>query len=131
MFLISRRRCARTVLRLAGDWQMARWDEQDIKDRAAPIKELPAGYKDFFWKGAKVPGNRDDVRPEMQYCHRFLYRTRVHVPAEQKGRSFVLRFPNTALIASVFVNGKYCGGSTAPRRLGRGHHRRHRRRSGQ
>ena len=53
-----------------------------------------------------VPGNRDTVRPDQIYCHRFLYRTRLHVPAELKGQSFVLRFPSTALLASAFVNGQ-------------------------
>jgi beta-galactosidase len=93
---------------------MARWDEQEIQDRAQPVKQLPADYQQLFWKAAKVPGNRDDVRPDLLYCHRFLYRTRVHVPAGQEGRSFILRFPSTVLLASVFVNGQYCGGSTAP-----------------
>src|SRR5205807_1575536 len=31
-----------------------------------------------------------------------------------KGRSFVLRFPSTALLASVFVNGVWCGGNSTP-----------------
>ena len=48
----------------------------------------------------------------MLYCHRFLYRTRIHIPANAQGKAFVLRFPSTALIASVFVNGKYCAGNT-------------------
>jgi beta-galactosidase len=103
----------RAVLPLKGDWQIARWDEQEIKDRDQPVGELPDLGK-LFWKAAQVPGNRDDVRPDMVYCHRFLYRTKIHVPADQKGRSFVLRFPNTVLLASVFVNGKLCGSSTAP-----------------
>jgi beta-galactosidase len=105
---------ARAVLPLKGDWQIARWDEQDIQDRAVPVRQLPAGYDRLFWKAATVPGNRDDVRPDMLYCHRFLYRTHVQVPARMAGRSFILRFPSTVLIASVFVNGHYCGGSTAP-----------------
>jgi beta-galactosidase len=104
----------RTVLSLKGFWQIARWDEQEIKDRAEPVRELPAGHDRLFWKGVRVPGNRDTARPDLLYCHRFLYRTRLHVPAGLAGRSFVLRFPSTALIASVFVNGRYCGGSTAP-----------------
>ncbi len=104
----------RTVLPLKGAWQIARWDEQEIKDRDRPVKELPAAYEKLFWKSVQVPGNRDSARPDMLYCHRFLYRTRIDVPADLQGRSFVLRFPSTAMIASVFVNGRYCGGSTAP-----------------
>jgi beta-galactosidase len=103
----------RATLPLKGLWEIARFDEQEIKDRDRPVKELPDLGR-LFWKGVRVPGNRDETRPDLLYCHRFLYRTRVHVPADLAGRSFVLRFPSTALIASVFVSGKYCGGSTAP-----------------
>ena len=71
----------------------------------------------MFWKGITVPGNRDANRPDLEYAHRYLYRTRVKVPAGFKGRSFVLRFPSTSLLASAFVNGKYCGGSKAPSTL--------------
>jgi hypothetical protein len=97
---------------LAGIWQIARFDEQEIKDRAEPLKELPADLGKLFWKGVQVPGNRDSARPDMLYCHRFLYRTRID--GLEKGQSYVLHFPSTALIASVFVNGKYCGGNTTP-----------------
>ena len=78
------------------DWQIARWDEQEVVDRAQPPKELPPDYVKFPWKAVRVPGNRDKVRPDLLYCHRFLYRTRAFVPADMKGRSFVLRFPSTA-----------------------------------
>ncbi len=103
----------RTTLPLGGTWQIARWDEAEIKDRDQPVRELPE-LGQLFWKGAAVPGSRDKVRPEMLYCHRFLYRTRLHVPADLAGRSFVLRFPSTALIASVFVNGTFCAGNATP-----------------
>jgi beta-galactosidase len=104
----------RSTLPLGGAWEIARWDEQVIKDRDQPVKELPADYRDFHWKGVRVPGNRDSARPDMLYCHRFLYRTRIDVPAALAGESFVLRFPSTALLASVFVNGKYCTGNSTP-----------------
>ncbi len=104
----------RTTIPLKGLWEIARWDEGEIVDRDQPVKALPADYGSFFWKSAAVPANRDAVRPEMLYCHRFLYRTRFHVPADAAGRSFVLRFPSTALIASVFVNGKFCAGNSTP-----------------
>jgi len=107
----------RVVTPLDGDWQIARWDEQELKDRAEPVKELPTPLDALFWKGIKVPGNRDANRPDLEYAHRYLYRTRIKVPADFKGRSFVLRFPSTALLASAFVNGKYCGGSKAPSAL--------------
>ncbi len=103
----------RTTLPLQGPWEIARFDEQEIHDRAQPVKELPA-LDTLFWKGVMVPGNRDTARPDMLYCHRFLYRTHVSVPAKSTQGAFVLRFPNTALIASVFVNGKYCAGNATP-----------------
>jgi beta-galactosidase len=105
---------ARTTIPLKGAWEIARWDEQEIKDRDQPVKELPADYRDLHWKGIAVPGNRDSARPDMLYCHRFLYRTRIDVPAGLAGQSFVLRFPSTALLASVFVNGAYCTGNSTP-----------------
>ncbi len=104
----------RSVLPLDGAWQIARWDEQQIEDRAEPVLALPPGYQDLFWKSVRVPGNRDSVRPDLLFCHRFLYRLRVRVPADVKDRSFVLRFPSTALLASVFVNGQFVGGSDTP-----------------
>ncbi len=105
---------SRLTVPLKGQWQIARLDEQEIQDRAQPLKTLPADYRALFWKSVRVPGNRDQARPDMLYCHRFLYRTKLDVPTALKGQTFVLRFPSTALIASVFVNGTYCGGSTTP-----------------
>jgi Glycosyl hydrolases family 2/Glycosyl hydrolases family 2, TIM barrel domain len=102
----------RRTVSLKGVWEMARWDEGVIKDRAEPARELPADYSKRFWKAAAVPANRDDVRPEWQYAHRFLYRTRFQAPVD--GGAYVLRFPSTALIASVFVNGTFCAGNTTP-----------------
>lgn len=114
VFRVPAAKGPRTVVSLNGAWEIARWDEQVIVDRAEPIKALPPDHAKLFWKGVQVPANRDTARPDMLYCHRFLYRTRVEVPAECKGQSFVLRFPSTALLASVFVNGRFCGGNTTP-----------------
>jgi Glycosyl hydrolases family 2/Glycosyl hydrolases family 2, TIM barrel domain len=105
---------ARGVTSLGGAWQIARIDEQEITNRTEPVKELSVPADQLHWKGIKVPGNRDDERPDLLYAHRFVYRTRIDVPADSKGRSFFLHFPCTAVIASAFVNGKYCGGSKAP-----------------
>ena len=99
---------------LNGAWQIARIDEQVITDRTEPVKALPVKADELHWKGIAVPGNRDVERPDLLYAHRFVYRTRIDVPANAKGRSFLLHFPCTAVIASAFVNGKYCGGSKAP-----------------
>ena len=104
----------RGVTPLGGAWQIARIDEQEIKDRAEPVHELPLPADALHWKGIKVPGNRDDERPDLQYAHRFVYRARLNVPAEARGRSFFIHFPCNAVISSAIVNGVYCGGSKAP-----------------
>ena len=103
----------RTQFALNGVWQVARWDEQEIKDRDQPAKELPADIKSLFWKGIAVPGNRDTARPDLLYCHRFLYRTKLQMGG-QAGQTAILRFPSTAMLASVFVNGLFCGGNDTP-----------------
>lgn len=104
---------ARSETPLGGIWQIARFDEMEIEDRTGPIKALPAAG-DLFWKGIRVPGDRDALRPEWSFCHRYLYRTRVRVPAELAGRSFFLRFPSVNMIATVFANGVPCGWTKAP-----------------
>lgn len=104
----------RSIAQLSGVWQIARFDEQELNNRTEPIKKLPDNADEFYWKGIKVPGNRDTECPELLYCHRFLYRTKVRIPKSLDGRSFFLRFPSTCLIASVIVNGQYCGFSKAP-----------------
>ncbi len=101
----------RVVAPLSGLWQIARFDEREIVDRTAPLKALPDD-KSLFWRGITVPGNKDVQRPDLTYCHRYFYRTRVKVDADLTGRSFVLRLPSNALIASVIVNGRYCGYSS-------------------
>ncbi|OWK41112.1 hypothetical protein [Fimbriiglobus ruber] len=104
---------ARRTLSLGGVWQIARFDENDITDRTGPISALPDLDK-LYWHGIRVPGDKDANRPDLAYCHRYLYRTKVSVPREFAGRSFVLRFPNNALLTTVFVNGKQVGFSNTP-----------------
>lgn len=104
---------ARSETPLAGVWQIARYDEMEIDDRTGPIKTIPPA-DELFWKGIAVPGDRDSLRPEWAFCHRYLYRTRVRVPAELAGRSFFIRFPSVNMIATVFVNGTQCGWTRAP-----------------
>ena len=95
---------------LAGPWQIARWDELTVseEDRTRPIESVP-GVERLFWYGVEVPGDRNEKRPDMAYCHRYVYRTRVDVPADLAGRAFFLHFQATSLIASVIVNGQFCG----------------------
>ena len=100
---------------LAGKWQIARWDELNVKeeDRTRPIDSVP-GAERLCWYGIDVPGDRNEKRPDLSYCHRYVYRTRVDVPADLGGRAFFMHFGSTSLIASVIVNGQFCGFNAAP-----------------
>ena len=97
---------------LKGLWQVCRYDEQEVHDRTEPTRTLPDAAK-AYWMSIPVPGDKYTVKPHLTFCHRFVYRTRVRVPAGLKGRGFFLRLPSINMIASVFVNGRYCGGSKA------------------
>ena len=102
----------RTALSLAGPWQVCRYDEQEVVDRDGPTRTLP-DRDQAFWKAIPVPGDKFKVKPELGFCHRFVYRTQVKVPADFAGRSFVLRFPSLNMIASLYVNGRFCGWTKA------------------
>lgn len=99
---------------LNGLWQVARWDEYDVdmKTRLDPTEALPADIEDLFWYSVAVPGDATS-KDEFELCHRMIYRTKVKVPAELKGRGFFLDFQNFGMIATVFVNGKQAGWSKA------------------
>jgi hypothetical protein len=102
----------RQTLALGGLWQVGRFDEEEIADRAGPTRELPPRDR-VFWSSIAVPGDKFQVKPELAFSHRFSYRTQVHVPAGAAGRSFVLHFPSLNMIASVLVNGRFCGWTKA------------------
>lgn len=102
----------RRRIALKGLWQVCRFDEQEVVDRTGPVTTLPEADQ-AFWMAIPVPGNKFEVKPELRLCHRFVYRTRVNVPADLAGRSFWLRFPSLSMIASVFVNGQFCGWTRA------------------
>ena len=103
---------ARLEVPLSGLWQVCRYDEQEVVDRDGPTRTLPdAGQA--YWMSIPVPGNKFEVKPELGFCHRFVYRTRVNVPAAMAGRSFFLRFPSLNMIASLHVNGQFCGWTKA------------------
>jgi len=103
----------RSTTPLDGTWQIARADEQVIQDRLGPMAAAPPADR-LYWRAARVPGDRNVVRPDMVMCHRYFYRTRVRVPAETEGRSFLLHFPSTNMVVTVFVNGRRCGWNKAP-----------------
>jgi beta-galactosidase len=102
----------RAAVALTGLWQIARWDENAVKeeDRLKGPEALPK-LDELYWYPIAVPSDRNKPRPDFEFSHRNVYRTRVQVPTELKGRSFVLDFQNFSMIASVFVNGAPCGWS--------------------
>jgi beta-galactosidase len=102
----------RQSLSLSGLWQVGRYDENGIVDRDGPTKELPS-RDHIYWSSITVPGDKFKVKPELAFAHRIIYRTRVQVPAGTAGRSFVLHFPSLNMIASVHVNGRFCGWTKA------------------
>lgn len=105
----------RRVLALGGTWQISRFDEPgELEDRTGPIAQLPEDLDARTWKAIRVPANIATEHPEWEYCHRYLYRCRVRVPMDLKGKAFILRFPNNALLTTVFVNGRRCGHGRTP-----------------
>jgi len=103
---------ARTSLDLNGTWQITRDDEWAPADRTGIDTALPAP-ETCFWSAIPVPGDKYHVRPDLDLCHRFVYRTTIDVPAALAGRAFIIHFPSINMIASVFVNGSACGGTKA------------------
>jgi beta-galactosidase len=102
----------RIDLPLSGLWQVCRYDEQEVVDRTGPTRTLP-DRDGAFWMAMPVPGDKFRVKPELGFCHRFVYRARIEVPAELAGRSFIFRFPSINMIASLHVNGQFCGWTKA------------------
>ncbi len=129
----------RSEVELTGLWQIARWDEygdnmqwdpEDIpvQTQWEAVKQLPADMDERFWYAVPVPltlvssdgvtsgyaggSGGNSGKPHLfKFSHRVIYRTRVKVPAEMKGRGFSLDFEQFNMIASVFVNGKLAGWS--------------------
>jgi len=100
----------RTEVKLNGPWQVARYDDPNM-DKASyePVRRLPSpGEYPLRWMAFEVPGSPWDYEP-LVFGHRLIYRTRVDVPAEHRGRGFKLHFSGTNWIVSVFVNGKPAG----------------------
>ena len=101
----------RTSVRLKGLWQICRADEKLPGPVDVPIAELPVNPR---WSAIPVPSDKQTARPDLMLAHRVWYRTRVEVPKEAIGRSFVLHFPQNNLNTTVFVNGTFCGFSDTP-----------------
>ncbi len=97
---------ARSSVNLDGTWEVCRNDEQLPGPVAAPIRDFPELPR---WTAIEVPGDKNTLRPDLVFCHRLWYRTRVSVPESLEGRGFFLVFPQNNLNTTVFVNGTYCG----------------------
>ncbi|MCX7935499.1 MAG: hypothetical protein N3A66_09620, partial [Planctomycetota bacterium] len=95
---------------------VCRYDEQQVVDRDGPTKTLP-NLAEMYWLAIPVPSDKFTARPDLIFCHRLVYRARVEVPAALAGRSFFMRFPSINMIASLFVNGRFCGWTKAMRTL--------------
>ena len=101
----------RISVKLGGVWEIARDDEQMPGDVAEPIRELP---QHPIWRAIAVPGDKNTLRGDLVFAHRFWYRTRIAVPASMAGRAFYLDFPYNNLNTTIFVNGVYCGFEKSP-----------------
>lgn len=94
---------------LWGLWQVARFDDPDMDGNSRePVRELPDLDK-LHWMGINVPGSAYEKRKELALAHRIVYRTKLDVPSGFDGRGFKIHFSGTNWIASVFVNGQFCG----------------------
>ncbi|MFO7956282.1 MAG: glycoside hydrolase family 2 TIM barrel-domain containing protein [Candidatus Brocadiia bacterium] len=103
---------ARSTVQLSGTWEIARYDDPDPDtNRFEAVQELPA-EGELEWMSAQVPGSVRGMEG-MEGCHRFIYRTRVRVPAAARDRGFSLHFAGTNWIVGVFVNGEFAGDHTS------------------
>ncbi|MHC4285171.1 MAG: sugar-binding domain-containing protein, partial [Planctomycetota bacterium] len=104
---------SRSEVTLNGLWQIARYDDIDMNvDPYKPVAKIPSKNEyDLKWMGIKVPQDASK-HPEILFAHRVIYRTKVKVPIQCKGRGFYLHFSGTNWIVSVFVNGKFAGDHT-------------------
>jgi glycosyl hydrolase family 2 len=100
----------RFELELKGLWEITRMEDPDLNvNTDEPVKRLPTpGEYPLQWRGIEVPGDAF-ARPDMDLAHILFYRTKLVVPKALTGRGFHLHFSGTNWIASVIVNGKFCG----------------------
>jgi beta-galactosidase len=96
----------RASVKLGGVWEIARDDEQMPGEVAEPIRELP---KHPIWRAIPVPGDKNTLRGDLVFAHRFWYRTRIAVPTSMASRAFYVEFPYNNLNTTIFVNEVYCG----------------------
>lgn len=101
----------RSTLSLAGNWEIARDDEQAPPfDIAIPMELPKAPARPLeFWTAIPVPSDRNVSRPDLMFAHRIWYRTRVNIGSGAGRQSFLLKFGQNNLNTTVVVNGQLCG----------------------
>lgn len=96
----------RETMSLGGPWRACRDDDPDMDaDPYGPMRSLPSRA---VWHGVTIPSALADT-PALRLANRVWLVSRIDVPAEYAGRSFVLDFAGTNWIASVLVNGELVG----------------------
>jgi len=105
----------RVELSLAGPWQAARWDDDNMDSAPyQPVNKIPQPSEyPLRWLGIDVPSNAFAARKELNMGHRLFYRTRVQIPENLAGRAVKLHFSGTNWLVGVFVNGKFVTGHTS------------------
>jgi len=100
----------RAAVALTGLWQVARYDDPDMDQHATePLTVVPKpDLHALHWMGIQVPLSLWN-HPETAMGHRVIYRTRLHVPAEHRGRGFYLHFSGTNWLVAVLIDGKLAG----------------------
>jgi beta-galactosidase len=101
----------RASIALKGLWEVCRDDEQLPGEVARPMTGIPARA---YWRAIPVPGDKNQLRPDLIFAHRLWYRTRIQVPPSLIGRSFHIVFPQNNLNTTVYVNGVLCGFNKNP-----------------
>jgi hypothetical protein len=104
---------ARTDVSLRGQWQYAGDDQATFDDRLGPTKAIPDANS-LTWHAINIPGDRNHEIRNDRYVHRYYLRTRINIPAELAGHSFILHVPDESMIATLFVNAQQCGWTKAP-----------------
>ena len=103
---------SRIALALAGNWEIARADEQLPPANIAVPMEAPK--TNAVYRAIPVPSDKNVARPDLTFAHRVWYRTKINVPATHSGRGFTLTFPRNNLNTTVYVNGVFCGFNKNP-----------------
>ena len=98
-------------LDLAGTWEICRDDEYLPEPVTQPISRLPNATR---WSAIQVPGDKNELRPDLQFAHRVWYRTKIDLPQAFENHSAYIEFPQNNLNTTVYVNGQLCGFNKNP-----------------